>query len=184
MPRKAPDGEQLLPGQACRATPCCQAPCWTCLTGVNSAASSPEALTPGWVVIRRASVLLKPAVVIAEAHPADSCGGPHRQFRALPDERKLFVEIANNVHIARAAPAQPTGEQGWYCHLWLASQPQVGTWPVMQGELCSWVLKPPLLCTPPPGLYCSSGFPLPDLLSLSLPAPTCKVTRASRLIPS
>ncbi|KAB0403226.1 hypothetical protein E2I00_015696 [Balaenoptera physalus] len=32
-------------------------------TRVNSAASSPEALTPGWVVIPPGSVLLKPAVV-------------------------------------------------------------------------------------------------------------------------
>lgn len=50
--RPSPDGLPLLPGTVLDLS-----------TGVNSAASSPEALTPGWVVIPPGSVLLKPAVV-------------------------------------------------------------------------------------------------------------------------
>ncbi|XP_060028448.1 zinc finger protein GLIS2 isoform X2 [Erinaceus europaeus] len=50
--RPVPDGLPLLPGTVLDLS-----------TGVNSAASSPEALTPGWVVIPPGSVLLKPAVV-------------------------------------------------------------------------------------------------------------------------
>lgn len=49
--RPSPDGLPLLPGTVLDLS-----------TG-NSAASSPEALTPGWVVIPPGSVLLKPAVV-------------------------------------------------------------------------------------------------------------------------
>lgn len=50
--RPSPDGLPLLPGTVLDLS-----------TGVNSAASSPEALAPGWVVIPPGSVLLKPAVV-------------------------------------------------------------------------------------------------------------------------
>ncbi|XP_036266145.1 zinc finger protein GLIS2 isoform X2 [Pipistrellus kuhlii] len=50
--RPSPEGLPLLPGTVLDLS-----------TGVNSAASSPEALTPGWVVIPPGSVLLKPAVV-------------------------------------------------------------------------------------------------------------------------
>ncbi|XP_043416629.1 zinc finger protein GLIS2 isoform X3 [Prionailurus bengalensis] len=50
--RPSPDGLPLLPGTVLDLS-----------TGVSSAASSPEALAPGWVVIPPGSVLLKPAVV-------------------------------------------------------------------------------------------------------------------------
>nr|XP_012599204.1 zinc finger protein GLIS2 isoform X1 [Microcebus murinus] len=50
--RPSPDGLPLLPGTVLDLS-----------TGVSSAASSPEALAPGWVVIPSGSVLLKPAVV-------------------------------------------------------------------------------------------------------------------------
>ncbi|KAG8506463.1 Zinc finger protein GLIS2 [Galemys pyrenaicus] len=50
--RPSPDGLPLLPGTVLDLS-----------TGVSSAANSPEALAPGWVVIPPGSVLLKPAVV-------------------------------------------------------------------------------------------------------------------------
>ncbi|XP_054992970.1 zinc finger protein GLIS2 isoform X3 [Sorex araneus] len=50
--RPSPDALSLLPGTALDLS-----------TGVNSAASSPEAMAPGWVVIPQGPVLLKPAVV-------------------------------------------------------------------------------------------------------------------------
>ncbi|KAM6156043.1 zinc finger protein GLIS2 [Rhynchocyon petersi] len=50
--RPSPEGPSLLPGAVLDLS-----------TGVSSAASSPEALAPGWVVIPPGSVLLKPAMV-------------------------------------------------------------------------------------------------------------------------